>query len=51
MANDPKDEKAGAAGGGAPVPQSPSGDSPKPHGDKLENAVRQAADAPPKKNG
>ena len=39
--------EAGAAGG-APVPPAASGDSPKPHGDKLENAVREAADAPDK---
>ncbi len=40
--------EAGAAGGSAPVPPDASGDSPKPHGDKLENAVREAADAPDK---
>jgi hypothetical protein len=28
----------------------PSGDSPKPHGDKLENAVRSAAEDPRKKH-
>ncbi len=43
-------KEAGAASTGAPVP-SPSGDSPKPHGDKLENAVREATDAPPKDKG
>jgi hypothetical protein len=40
--------EAGAAGDGAPVPPAASGDSPKPHGDKLENAVRKAADTPGK---
>ena len=35
---------AGAAGGSAPVP----GDSPKPHGDKMEHAVREAASNPAK---
>ena len=43
--------EAGAAGGGAPVPPSPSGDSPKPHGDKMEHAVKEAANAPPKDKG
>lgn len=42
--------EAGAAAGGAPAP-SPSGDSPKPHGDKMANAVRGAAGAPPKGDG
>jgi len=42
--------EAGAAAGGAATP-SPSGDSPKPHGDKMENAVREAADAPSKDKG
>jgi len=28
-----------------------SGDSPKPHGDKLEHAVREAAEKPSKKKG
>ena len=37
----------GAAGGGAPA-QPPSADSPKPHGDKMEHAVREAANTPPK---
>ncbi len=40
--------EAGEASGDAPVPPSPSGDSPKPHGDKMEHAVREAANAPPK---
>lgn len=40
--------EAGVAGGGAPVPPAASGDSPKPHGDKLENAVQEAAGAPDK---
>jgi hypothetical protein len=39
-----------AATGAAAAP-SPSADSPKPHGDKLGNAVREAADAPPKDKG
>lgn len=39
-----------AAAGAAAVP-SPSADSPKPHGDKLENAVREAAEAPSKDKG
>lgn len=43
-------KQAGAAGGAAPAP-SPSGDSPKPHGDKMANAVRGAASAPPKDHG
>jgi hypothetical protein len=38
--------EAGAKSGDAPVPPSPSGDSPKPHGDKLEHAVREAAEKP-----
>ena len=37
--------EAGAAGGGAPVPPA-SGDSPKPHGDKMERAVDEAAGTP-----
>ena len=39
-----------ASAAGAPPP-SPSGDSPKPHGDKMEHAVREAANTPPKGNG
>ncbi len=31
----------GSVGGGAPAPP-PSGDSPKPHGDKMEHALRGA---------
>jgi hypothetical protein len=42
--------EAAAAAGGAAAP-SHSGDSPKPHGDKMENAVREAADAPSKDKG
>lgn len=37
--------EAGAAGSDAPVPPA-SGDSPKPHGDKMENAVREALNRP-----
>ena len=37
-------KEAGTAGGSAPV----SGDSPKPHGDKMEHAVREAAGNPAK---
>jgi hypothetical protein len=40
--------EAGVAGGGAPAPPAASGDSPKPHGDKLARAVREATDAPDK---
>jgi hypothetical protein len=39
-----------AADGAAAVP-SPSNDSPKPHGDKMEHAVHEAARAPSKGNG
>jgi hypothetical protein len=42
--------EAGAAGSDAPVPPA-SGDSPKPHGDKMERAVREGAGAPPKGEG
>lgn len=41
-------ERAAGAAGGAPAP---SGDSPKPHGDKLGHAVREAAGAPSKDKG
>ena len=41
-------KEATKASGDAPVPPTPSADSPKPHGDKMENAVREAADTPPK---
>ena len=52
----PDDAEAGrkagaAAGGGTPAAAPPSGDSPKPHGDKMEHAVREAASAPPKDKG
>ena len=40
-------KEAGAASGSAPA----SGDSPKPHGDKLEHAVREAAGTPAKGRG
>ena len=43
-------KEAGKEGGDAPVPP-PSGDSPKPHGDKLEHAVRGAAGTPSKGDG
>ena len=36
--------------GGAPAPP-PPGDSPKPHGDKMEHAVREAAGRPSKGKG
>ena len=63
MASDPKDEKAeleavavvgtgeldaADGGSGGPPAPSPSGDSPKPHGDKMEHAVQAAAGTPPK---
>ena len=61
MPNDSKDEKtgtsipagagAGAAGGGGGAVPSPSADSPKPHGDKMGNAVREAAETPPEEKG
>ena len=41
-------KQAGEEGRGGAVP---SGDSPKPHGDKMEHAVREAANTPPKGNG
>ncbi|GAA0583231.1 hypothetical protein GCM10009416_22060 [Craurococcus roseus] len=40
-------KEAGAAGGSVPA----SGDSPKPHGDKMERAVREAAGTPAKGKG
>ena len=43
-------KEAGAASKDAPV-QPPSGDSPKPHGDKMEHAVREAANTPPENKG
>ena len=43
--------EAGKASADAPVQPSPSGDSPKPHGDKMEHAVREAASTPPKGKG
>jgi hypothetical protein len=44
----PDDMKTdGEAGAGTAAAPAPSGDSPKPHGDKMANAVREAADAPP----
>jgi hypothetical protein len=43
-------KEAGKASGDAPVPP-PSGDSPKPHGDKLEHAARGAAGTPSKGDG
>lgn len=49
--DDAKTEReAGAASGEAPVPP-PSGDSPKPHGDKMEKAVGGAADTSPGAKG
>ena len=42
---------AAAASGNTPVPASPAADSPKPHGDKMENAVKEAAKAPSKDKG
>jgi hypothetical protein len=62
MAGGPKDEKAetpaaddleavavvGTGEGGAPAP---SGDSPKPHGDKMEHALRGAAPRAEGNNG
>jgi uncharacterized protein YndB with AHSA1/START domain len=44
-----KEEPSAATGGGASGTP-PSGDSPKPHGDKMEHAVREAARTPPKRN-
>jgi hypothetical protein len=41
---------AGAVSKEAPVPPS-SGDSPKPHGDKMENATRKGEEKPPEGKG
>ena len=41
--------EAAKASGDAPVPPPSSGDSSKPHGDKMEHAVREAAGKPSKK--
>jgi len=41
-------DAADGGSGGAPTP-TPSGDSPKPHGDKMEHAVQAAAGTPTKK--
>ncbi len=46
-----KEEPSAATGGGGASGPSPSDDSPKPHGDKMENAIRGAAHAPPRENG
>ena len=46
-----KEEPSAATGGGGASGTPPSGDSPKPHGDKMEHAVREAARTPPKRNG
>jgi hypothetical protein len=42
---------AGAKSGPTESVPSHSGDSPKPHGDKLERAVKEAAQTPPRKDG
>ncbi len=44
-------KQAAKESGDAPVPPSASGDSPKPHGDKMEHAVREAASKPSKDKG
>ena len=43
-------DAAGARGADATVPP-PSGDSPKPHGDRMANAVREAAEGTPDRKG
>ena len=43
--------EAGAATGNAAVPTTPAADSPKPHGDKLEKAVKEAARTPSEDKG
>ena len=42
-------KEAGAPDATASVPSHSSGDSPKPHGDKMEHAVREAAGGASKK--
>lgn len=39
-------KEAGPASGGGATGPAPSGDSPKPHGDKMEHALREAASTP-----
>ena len=45
-----KEEPSAATGGGASG-SPPSGDSPKPHGDKMERAVKEAARTPARDKG
>ena len=44
-------KQAGAKSGPTESAPAHSGDSPKPHGDKMEHAVKEAAQTPPSKSG